>query len=158
MTLRRVRLPDDVPGSLWLSAMPGRFGSWREFEGDARDAGLKMVVCLTDIAEVQELSPQYHEAIKRGGAAYEWVNLPVPNFGVPKDREAFRIGIGRVAQALRTGQPVMMHCAAGMGRTGSAAACVLKSLGLATDAALRHVRDAGSNPQNAAQSGFVDWF
>jgi protein-tyrosine phosphatase len=86
------------------------------------------------------------------------VHVPVPNFGVPEDREAFRRGIERVAKALRAGQPVMMHCAAGMGRTGSAAACVLKSLGLSTQDALQRVRDAGSNPQNAAQSGFVDWF
>jgi protein-tyrosine phosphatase len=158
MSLRRVQLPDGVTGALWLSAMPGRFASWREFESDAQDAGLRIVVCLTELAEVRELSPQYHAAIRRGDAPYEWVHLPVPNFGVPADREAFRAGIDRIAQALRSGQAVMLHCAAGMGRTGSAAACVLKSLGLPTDAALRRVRDAGSNPQNAAQSGFVDWF
>jgi protein-tyrosine phosphatase len=53
---------------------------------------------------------------------------------------------------------VMLHCAAGLGRTGSTAACVLKALGLETDDALQRVRDAGSNPQNAQQSGLVDWF
>ncbi|GAB3669793.1 protein-tyrosine phosphatase family protein [Ramlibacter alkalitolerans] len=52
---------------------------------------------------------------------------------------------------------VLLHCAAGMGRTGTAA-CVLKALGLATPEALQRVRDAGSNPQNAEQSGLVDWF
>jgi protein-tyrosine phosphatase len=158
MNFRRVQLPAGVRGSLWLSAMPGRFASWSEFESDARDARLRMVVCLTQRDEVKELSPRYHAAIDRGGAPYEWLNLPVPNFGVPEDREAFRRGIDRVAQSLRAGDAVMMHCAAGMGRTGSAAACVLKSLGLSTSEALQRVRDAGSNPQNAAQSGFVDWF
>lgn len=158
MTLRRVQLPADVPGALWLSSMPGRFSSWHEFERESQQAGLKLVVCLTPRDEVLELSPQYHSAIERAGMPFEWLNVPVPNFGVPEDREAFRRGIERVAQALRSGEPVMMHCAAGMGRTGSAAACVLKSLGLATSEALRRVRDAGSNPQNAAQSGFVDWF
>ena len=52
----------------------------------------------------------------------------------------------------------MLHCAAGMGRTGSTAACVLKALGLDTAEALQRVRDAGSNPQNAQQSGLVNWF
>jgi hypothetical protein len=34
----------------------------------------------------------------------------------------------------------------------------LKALGLPAQEALQRVRDAGSNPQNALQSGFVDWF
>jgi hypothetical protein len=35
---------------------------------------------------------------------------------------------------------------------------VLKRLGLPADEALRRVRDAGSNPQSAVQSGLVNWF
>jgi hypothetical protein len=35
---------------------------------------------------------------------------------------------------------------------------VLKALGLDAPEALQRVRDAGSNPQNAEQSGLVDWF
>jgi protein-tyrosine phosphatase len=158
MNLRRVRLPDDVPGSLWLSSMPGRLGTWREFERTADEAGLQLVVCLTGLDEVRELSPDYHAAVTRGTTRFRWLHLPVPNFGVPGDRDAFRERIEDVAKALRRGQPVMLHCAAGMGRTGSAAACVLKSLGLSTGDALARVREAGSNPQNAAQSGFVEWF
>jgi protein-tyrosine phosphatase len=158
MNLRRVRLPQTVPGSLWLSSMPGRFAAWREFEDDVREAGLKHVVCLTPRDEVRELSPAYDAAIERGAMEFEWLHLPVPNFGVPEDRQAFRGGIARVVQALCAGEAVMMHCAAGMGRTGSAAACVLKALGLPAHEALQRVREAGSNPQNALQSGFVDWF
>jgi protein-tyrosine phosphatase len=158
MNFRAVDLPPDVPGSLWLSSMPGRFGSWNEFETQARHAKLAMVVCLTPRSEIQELSPAYLAAITRGGTAYQWLNLPVPNFGVPDDPAAFRGAVERIADALRKGKAVMMHCAAGMGRTGSAAACVLKALGLSTEEALQRVRDAGSNPQNAEQSGFVEWF
>jgi protein-tyrosine phosphatase len=86
------------------------------------------------------------------------MHLPVPNYGVPPDAKGFREAIERVAQRLRRGESVLMHCAAGMGRTGSAAACVLKALGLPSNEALDRIRAAGSNPQNAAQSGFVDWF
>ena len=53
---------------------------------------------------------------------------------------------------------VLLHCAAGLGRTGSAAACLLKALGVEANEALQRVREAGSNPQNAEQSGLVHWF
>ena len=35
MGFRAVRLPEGVPGSLWLSSMPGRWEPWHEFEADA---------------------------------------------------------------------------------------------------------------------------
>ena len=70
----------------------------------------------------------------------------------------------RVAQAAiarrlpKAGDAVMLHCAAGIGRTGTAAACLLKRLGLSSSEAIQRVRDAGSNPENALQSGLVDRF
>jgi protein-tyrosine phosphatase len=158
MALRPVHLPQDVPGTLWLGSMPGRFEPWSDFEAQVQHARLGLVVCLTPRTEVAELSPHYHAAVVQGSAPFRWLNLPVPNFGVPKDRTAFRQEVGGIAAALRAGDSVLLHCAAGMGRTGSAAACVLKALGLPAEEALRRVRDAGSNPQNAQQSGLVDWF
>ena len=158
MAFRAVRLPPEVPGQLLLDAMPGRFEPWKTFEARAHDSGLGVVVCLTPRAEMAELSPHYRHAVDSGRVPFRWMHLPVPNFGVPDDAGAFRREVERIAQALRHGDTVLLHCAAGMGRTGSTAACVLKALGLPTQEALQRVRDAGSNPQNALQSGFVDWF
>jgi protein-tyrosine phosphatase len=158
MNLRPVEMPAGVRGSLWLSAMPGRYGTWREFEEQVRCGELKVVVCLTPRDEIEELSPDYDAAVRRGRTGFDWVHLPVPNFGVPPDANAFRGAILRIAARVEAGDAVLMHCAAGMGRTGSAAACVLKALGVPSAEALERVRAAGSNPQNAAQSGFVDWF
>lgn len=158
MPLRPVELPPDVPGSLWLGSMPGRFEPWTEFESHARRARLGMVVCLTPRSEMAELSPRYHTAVTQGTVAFRWLNLPMPNFGVPDDAAAFRRDVRDIAHALERGESVLLHCAAGMGRTGSTAACVLKALGLDAQDALQRVRDAGSNPQNAQQSGLVEWF
>ena len=158
MNLRLVQLPHPARGSLLLSAMPGRFESLLDFEEQARAAGLAMIVCLTQRNEVDGLSPEYALAIRERALPCEWMNVPIPNFGVPADADAFRDAIELVAARVRSGDRVLLHCAAGIGRTGSAAACVLKSLGLGTADALKRVRDAGSNPENAAQSGFVDWF
>jgi protein-tyrosine phosphatase len=158
MTLRRVALPSTPAGSLWLSAMPGRFGPWPNFEAEARRAGLRLVVCLTPRQELAELSPAYHAAISQGSVPFRWLNLPLPNFGVPLDPVAFRREIARIADDVRGGDAVLLHCAAGLGRTGTAAACVLKALGVESEEALERVRAAGSNPQNASQSGLVGWF
>jgi protein-tyrosine phosphatase len=158
MALRSVALPAGIPGSLWLGSMPGRFESWADFEAQARQARLALVVCLTPRTELAELSPRYHSALAQGKTPFRWLNLPMPNFGVPEDAAGFRRDVREIAHALERGESVMLHCAAGMGRTGSTAACVLKSLGLPTAEALQRVRDAGSNPQNAQQSGLVEWF
>jgi protein-tyrosine phosphatase len=158
MALRPVVLPPGVPGKLWLSSMPGRFGPWPSFEIEAQRAGLALVVCLTPLQETADLSPPYHSAIAQGKLPFRWLNLPMPNFGGPEDPQLFRREIARIADGLRHGDAVMLHCAAGLGRTGTAAACVLKALGLPEEQALQHVRDAGSNPQNARQSGLVGWF
>ncbi|MEO5671034.1 MAG: tyrosine-protein phosphatase [Ramlibacter sp.] len=158
MALRPVRLPPDVSGSLWLGPMPGRFDSWSAFEADARQSRLAMVVCLTPRKEMAELSPAYHAAMTADALPFRWLNMPIRNFGSPDDPAGFRRDVGKIADALRQGEAVMLHCAAGIGRTGTTAACVLKAPGLGTGDALQRVRDAGSNPENAEQSGLVDWF
>ena len=137
--------------------MPGRVQAWSEFEAEAGVARLALVVCLTPRSEVAELSPNYHAALSRGQLAFRWLNLPIPDFGLPADPAVFRRDIQQITSALQAGQAVMLHCAAGIGRTGTTAACVLKALGLDTAAALQAVRDAGSNPENARQSGLVEW-
>lgn len=158
MPFRPVALPPDVPGQLWLASMPGRFEAWSAFEAQALRNRLALVVCLTPRDEIAELSPAYHAAVAGGRMPFRWMSLPMRNFGVPEDRAAFRRQVEEITDALRRGEAVLLHCAAGIGRTGSTAACVLKALGLGTQEAVQRVLEAGSNPQNAQQSGLVDWF
>jgi protein-tyrosine phosphatase len=158
MALRALPLPEDIPGHIWLGAMPGRFEPWADFEKEALRTKLGLVVCLAPRTEMAELSPEYQAALVRGGLAWRWMNVPMRNFGLPEDPAAFRRDIATIAQEVRNGGSVLLHCAAGLGRTGSAAACLLKSLGLDEESALQRVRAAGSNPQNAEQSGLVHWF
>ena len=158
MALRALSLPPEVSGQVWLGAMPGRFESWNVFRDEAVRRKLGTVVCLAPRDEVAGLAPEYHAALARGGLPFRWMHVPMRNFGLPEDPAGFRRDIATIAQNLRAGEVVMLHCAAGLGRTGTAAACLLKALGVQADEALKRVRDAGSNPQNAEQSGLVHWF
>jgi protein-tyrosine phosphatase len=156
--LRGVALPAQVPGRLWLSAMPGRFEPFKRFLSEAKRRKVALVLCLAPVDELAQLSPAYRSAVAQGTLPFRWLNLPMRNFGLPPDLHEFHAGIAQAAQALRAGDAVLLHCAAGLGRTGSAAACVLKSLGLPAEEALQRVRDAGSNPQTAQQTGLVERF
>lgn len=158
MSFRPLPLPAGVPGRVWLHAMPGRREAWSDFVTLARAAALTRIVCLTPWREVEAGSPAYAHAIQQQQLPCPWQALPMADFGLHADAQAFADGVRELAQALRASESVLLHCAHGIGRTGTVAACVLKSLGLATEDALHTVQRAGSNPQSALQSGWVDAF
>ena len=158
MAFRSLPLPEPALGTLWLAPMPGRLEPWNEFLVQARRAGLSRIVCLTPREEITSLSVPYHQALRQGSLPCAWMHLPMRNFALSEDAQAFRDGVEDLARALREGESILLHCAAGIGRTGTAAACVLKRLGLDRAQALQRVRDAGSNPETAVQSGLIDSF
>ncbi|SEK37010.1 Dual specificity phosphatase, catalytic domain [Roseateles sp. YR242] len=138
--------------------MPGRRESWSDFLDEARLRQLNLVVCLNPLDEVALLSPAYHKAIVEGRLPFRWMHVPMLNFGLASEAAAFRQGVEQLAQGLRLGDRALVHCAAGMGRTGTMGACVLKRLGQSAEDAVEAVRIAGSNPQSAVQSGWIQQF
>ncbi len=124
----------------------------------AAQAELSRIVCLTPLGEVAARSPEYLEAIEQDRLPCPVEMLPMVDFGVSADAELFAKQVRSLAERLRSGESLLLHCAWGIGRTGTVAACVLKALGLDTESALAQVRAAGSNPQSAVQSGWVDAF
>jgi hypothetical protein len=158
MAFRPLALPDGVPGQLWLSSMPGRFESWATFKAEANERGVQGLVCLNPLHEVAAGSPDYHGAITSGTLPWRWRHVPMRDFGVAAGEEQFRTQVLEVADELERGDVLLLHCAAGIGRTGTVAACLLKHLGASRDAALAAVRATGSNPESAAQSGLITRF
>jgi protein-tyrosine phosphatase len=158
MLLRPVALPETARGALWLHSMPGRREAWERFVAEAQAARLGLIVCLTPRHELASLSPAYDAALRSDTLPTRWQHLPMRDFGLADNLVAFRDGIVALARQVDAGEVVLLHCAAGIGRTGTAAACLLKSLGLARDEALQRVRDAGSSSESAAQSGLIHAF
>ncbi|MDT8999035.1 tyrosine-protein phosphatase [Paucibacter sp. APW11] len=158
MAFRAIALPPSIKGRLWLHSMPGRLESFGAFLDEARLRQLNLVVCLNPLEEVAQLSPAYHKAIAEGRLPFRWQHLPMRDFGLGADPAAFRLGVQQLAHSMELGEQALLHCAAGMGRTGTVAACTLKVLGLSSAEALHAVRQAGSNPQSAMQSGWIEQF
>jgi hypothetical protein len=157
MPPRRLDLDDLVPGTVLLSAMPGRDGAFGAWLDALRAAGVRHVACLTGPAEIARLSPDY-AAWRRGDAALTVHEHPVQDFGVPGDAAAFAAFVAGLAALLRAGEGVAIHCAGGVGRTGLTAVCLLTALGLGAEAARARVEAAGSHPETEAQAAFASAF
>lgn len=150
---RAVPLPEGVAGALFLSSMPGRLERLDRAFRRLRRLRIDRIVCLTSIEEARAKSPRYAAALRNGGLPWPVRMFPIVDFGVPDDPDAFRSLVAEMREWLLAGERLLVHCAAGFGRTGSVATCALVAVGVEPDAARRAVFDAGGRPEH----DLVDW-
>jgi atypical dual specificity phosphatase len=122
------------PGVLAGSALPGYFG-FSSLEEDLRDIheeGVRVIVSLTE-------EPLDQSVVETEG--FRYYHLPVDDHTAPPLQlmeEFCRI----VAKERESGAPVLAHCFAGIGRTGTMLAAWLVWQGALPDDAIRQVRRA----------------
>lgn len=155
--LRRVGLPGGIPGGLYLDGMPGRTRPLECVWGELRRERIDLIVCLADLAEVRAKSLAYSVAIQAKTVPCAHRVLAIPDWGVPRDRQAFWALAMEVAARLRAGERVLVHCGAGIGRTGAFAISVLLALGEPRPGAQQAVQAAGSHPETPAQQALLAW-
>lgn len=147
-------------GRIFLHSMPGRHEPYPAFVTTARQAGIDTIVCLTSEAELQEKSPDYFKAVSAGTyPTHSYRMCPIPDFGIPNtdtDLEEFRAAISDASVDLERGASILIHCGAGIGRTGMFTICLLRSCGRSLEEAWRCVIDAGSEPEDDDQIAFVE--
>ena len=154
---RRVIIPDNIHGRLYLSAMPGRFEPIQNFESRLDLLNITHIVCLAQYEEISEYSQAYYRLLMTNFNSREIEYFPIPDFGVPNDREGFLDLAVSMADALRSGDNILVHCAAGIGRTGTFAQVLLLALGMERHDAAAAVRMADARPEGMNQQDLIDW-
>ncbi|MFZ2360854.1 MAG: protein-tyrosine phosphatase family protein [Anaerolineae bacterium] len=154
---RLVDLPPDVPGRLYLHSMPGRYEPYQATVDAVRMRGISQVVCLTALEEIEGKAPDYARAVRRKDVPWQQRVYPIVDYGVPSDRASFLELVNSIAADLRRGVNILLHCAAGIGRTGTVASCVLVALGLTANEAAHRVKVAGSYAERPEQVELIQW-
>jgi predicted protein tyrosine phosphatase len=152
---RSVPLGKGTPGKLFLHSMPGRYEPWNDALAELAGHAVTHVISLAPEREIAEKSVLYARAVAAGTFPVARTVFAMRDYDVPMARESFFALAETTAARLRGGEHVLVHCAAGQGRTGMFAMCVLIALGYGHAAAVRSVHRAGSHPENKAQKKIV---
>jgi protein-tyrosine phosphatase len=152
-----------LPGRLGFSPAPGRWlydsSSSQTLESDIaclRDTcGAGVLVTLLEEEEMRRIGV---DGLLDGarGAGLESLWFPIRDDTAPSDiGEAARL-VGRVLDRLAAGRTVVIHCHAGIGRSGTLAACCLVGAGADPRRAIELVREARPGAATApGQEAFV---
>lgn len=134
-----------LEGRLAGSGRPGLLDPIEQDKAFFRDAGIRLVVTLTE-------SPLEPPATAFGLRGF---HFPISDMGIPTPRASAEL-CGVVVASLERGEPALLHCKAGMGRTGTMLACTLITLGRTPQQALAEVRRASARyVQTEAQARFL---
>jgi len=140
-------------GEIGMTLCPGRHDIYAIFGDRGRDLNSDLKVindwearALVSLIEAKEMEI-YGVADLPGKVAalgIEYVHLPVVDMDIPDAAfDILWLDSGKKLRSyLRSGQRIVLHCLAGLGRTGMIAAKLLIELGIEQDEAIRMVRTA----------------
>jgi protein-tyrosine phosphatase len=95
-------------------------------------------VDLTEIHEFGPYLPIFRTVVPEGTRLPTYQRLPIRNWDIPLPLTMVRI-LDAIDTALAEGQSVYVHCAGGIGRTGTVVGCYLVRHGMPGEVALEEM-------------------
>jgi protein-tyrosine phosphatase len=123
-----------------------RGGDWLEDDlSRLRSGGIDILVSLLTEAECQDLDLNTEPVIaQQVGMTFK--TYPIPDRTTPEDSRGFRAFIRGLAQDIRAGMRVGIHCRGSIGRATMTAASVMRNLGWDGPSALSLIEAARGCP------------
>ena len=134
----------DGPGRLWLC---GKHAVAPNPEALLERLGATTIVALNEVHELEDRYPDYVGWLRSSTKA---VWHPVPDLHAPTLSETIAL-VDDLRRRIQSGERVVLHCGAGIGRAGTIAAALLMRAGLSHDEALARV--ASSRPMAGPEAG-----
>lgn len=138
--MQLTELPFHLPGRIFRSPMP--FSAY-DPRGDSllqfkREKG-SLIVLLAEEEECMERTGRNLKSLYLQ-EGFQVIHLPIPDFDVPS-KEDLKGAVKKTVEQAQAGQNIVIHCHAGLGRTGLFVAYLAKQvLGLSGEAAIHWTR------------------
>jgi len=157
-----------LPGRLGLTIAPGKQNLGMQFRWDrslAEDLDRLRHHYHTDILISLIEKPEFAELkiedlfaeVEQRGMRSRW--FPIPDFGTPASLAALSTLVEKILFEVAQGETVVVHCKAGLGRSGLVVAACLVALGYSAREALAIVRRSRPGTvETPAQEAFVEQF
>src|SRR3954470_4018101 len=130
-----IPLPSALPGRLFLC---GKHAIGPDHLALMERVGATTVVCLNEMYELDERYPAYTEWVRANRGTHA-VHCPIPDLHAPT-LEVLTGLVDDIHARLAAGEVIIVHCAGGIGRSGTVAVAVLLHAGVPMEDALVTVR------------------
>lgn len=163
----------EVPGKagvIGMSACPGvridavrRGNTARHLKNDIagfQEWGATGVITLNEEEELENLGLS-DLGVRLVGSGVWWRHLPILDMNVPlpEFEDLWQVESRRICESLAAGERIVIHCLAGLGRTGMMAARLLVDMGMAPERAIIEVRRVRPRAiQTVEQADYVKQF